>query len=146
MKHSSIADLRSATIVVPSIRTLAAIAALCAALCGCSQKENAYAPPPPPEVTVVHPIRQVVTRYLESTGTTEAFQTVELRARVPGFLEELNFKPGSAVKKGDLLFVIDKRPFQAVDRAATQVLADEAAFKAAASDARSPEGQRKAPA
>jgi multidrug efflux system membrane fusion protein len=120
----------------PSLALVAWIVSF-TALGGCAGKENAYAPPPPPEVTVAHPIRQLVTRYLESTGTTEAFQTVELRARVPGFLEQANFKPGGAIKKGDLLFVIDKRPFQAaVDRAAAQVLADEAAFKAAASDAR----------
>ena len=120
-----------------SIDTPRAILALCVVLAGCSRKENAYAAPPPPEVSVAHPIRQVVTRYLESTGTTEAFQTVELRARVPGFLEQMNFKPGSAVQKGDLLFVIDKRPFQAaVDRAAAQVMSDEAAFRAAASDAK----------
>jgi RND family efflux transporter MFP subunit len=107
------------------------------ALAACARKENVYAAPPPPEVTVAHPIRRLVTRYLESTGTTEAFQTVDLRARVPGFLEQANFKPGGAIKKGDLLFVIDKRPFQdAVDQAAAQVMANEAAFKAAVSDAR----------
>jgi len=94
-------------------------------------------PPPPPEVTVAHPIRRPVTRYLEYTGTTEPFESVDLRARVPGFLEQVQFKPGGAVKKGDLLFVIDKRTYQAaVDRAQAQVLADEAAFKAAESDAK----------
>jgi len=102
---------------------------------GC-KPANSYAPPPPPEVTVAHPIRKVVTRYLESTGTTEAYESVELRARVPGFLDQFNFKPGSAVKKGELLFTIDKRTYQAaVDRAAAQVLADEATYAAAESDA-----------
>src|SRR6476619_7364774 len=66
---------------------------------GC-KPANSYAPPPPPEVTVAHPIRKVVTRYLESTGTTEAYESVELRARVPGFLDQFNYKPGSAVKRG----------------------------------------------
>ncbi len=104
---------------------------------GCKPQTNAFAPPPPPEVTVAHPIRRPVTRYLEYTGTTEAFQTVDLRARVAGFLEQVNFKPGAAVKKGDLLFVIDKRTYQAaVDRARAQLLADEAASKAADSEAR----------
>jgi len=114
-----------------------ALAMVWIALGGCTHDANAYAPPPPPEVTVAHPIHKLVTRYLESTGTTEAYQTVELRARVPGFLEQANFKPGGAIKKGDLLFVIDKRPFQAaVERATAQVMADEAAFKAAASEAK----------
>jgi RND family efflux transporter MFP subunit len=74
---------------------------------------------------------------LESTGTTEAFETVSLRARVPGFLDQVNFKPGAAVKKGDLLFVIDKRTYQATfDRLQAQVLADDATYKAAQLDAK----------
>ncbi|MEZ6243336.1 MAG: efflux RND transporter periplasmic adaptor subunit [Phycisphaerales bacterium] len=86
---------------------------------------------------MAHPITRQITRYLESTGTTEAFESVDLRARVPGFLERVNFEPGSEVHEGDLLFVIDKRTYQAdVDRAAAQVLADEAAYQAAESDAR----------
>ncbi|MDB5293194.1 MAG: efflux transporter periplasmic adaptor subunit [Phycisphaerales bacterium] len=119
------------------VLTLLLVPASALALSGCKPKTNAFAPPPPPEVTVAHPIHRPVTRYLEYTGTTEAYQSVELRARVAGFLELVLFKPGAAVKKGDLLFVIDKRTFQAaVNRAQAQVLADEAAYKAAESDAR----------
>jgi RND family efflux transporter MFP subunit len=123
---------------LPLVRWAAAISLL---ICACNsigcKPANTYAPPPPPEVTVAHPIRKVVTRYLESTGTTEAYESVDLRARVPGFLDQVNFKPGAAVKKGDLLFTIDERTYQAaVDRAAAQVLADEAAYTAAESDAR----------
>jgi membrane fusion protein, multidrug efflux system len=111
--------------------------ALLASLSGCKREDNAFAPPPPPAVTVAHPIQRPVTQYLESTGTTEAFETVALRARVPGFLDQVNFKPGAAVKKGDLLFVIDKRTYQATfDRMRAQVLADEATYKAAESDAK----------
>jgi RND family efflux transporter MFP subunit len=79
---------------------------------------NAYAPPPPAEVTVAHPIRKQVTRYLEYTGTTEPYEAVELRARVSGFLDQVNFKPGASVKKGDLLFVIDPRVYEAQERQA----------------------------
>jgi RND family efflux transporter MFP subunit len=82
-----------------------------------------YAPPDPPEVTVAHPIRKPVTRYLEYTGTTEAHEVVELRARVAGFLDEVKFKPGAAVKKGDLLFVIDPRIYEAQVRQAEADLA-----------------------
>jgi multidrug efflux system membrane fusion protein len=104
---------------------------------GCKRDTNAFAPPPPPAVAVAHPIRRPVTRYMESTGTTEAFETVDLRARVPGFLAEINFKPGAIVHKNELLFVIDKRTYQAAcDRAQAQVLADEASYKAAVSDAK----------
>ena len=104
---------------------------------GCKRPANAFVPPPPPSVSVAHPIQRTVTRYVESTGTTEAFETVELRARVPGFLDKFNFKPGDTVKKGDVLFVIDKRSYQAAaDQAQAQVLADEATLKAAEADAR----------
>src|SRR5262249_48164246 len=57
---------------------------LVAGLPSCKPKTNAYAPPPPADVTVAHPIRKPVTRYLEYTGTTEPFEAVELRARVAG--------------------------------------------------------------
>src|SRR5262245_26421274 len=104
---------------------------------GCKSKTNAFVPPPPAEVTVANPIQKEVTQFLEYTGTTEPYETVDLRARVTGFLDQVNFKPGSKVKKGDLLFVIDKRPYQAaVARAEAQVAADEAAHKAAEQDAR----------
>lgn len=104
---------------------------------GCKRPTNAFAPPPPAAVSVAHPIQRPVTQYTESTGTTEAFESVELRARVPGFLDEINFKPGAFVKKDALLFTIDKRTYlAAVDRAQAQVLADEATLKAAESDAK----------
>src|ERR1051326_1831158 len=108
-------------------RGLWALLAAAVACGGCRPKTNAYAPPPAPEVTVAHPTRKPVTRYLEYTGTTEPFESVELRARVTGFLEGVKFKPGATVKKNDLLFVIDPRPYEAVAR---QAEADLAARKA----------------
>ena len=109
-------------------RVMFALALLATTLTGCKREGNAFVAPPPPAVTVAHPVQRQVTRYIEATGTTEPFESVELRARVPGFLEQINFKPGGAVKKGDLLFVIDKRTYQAaVDRAQARVLAAEAA-------------------
>jgi multidrug efflux system membrane fusion protein len=94
------------------------IGALLVGAIGCKPKTNAFAPPPPPEVTVAHPIRKPVTRYLEYTGTTEAFLAVDLRARVTGFLDRVEFKPGAKVKKDDLLFVIDPRVYEAQARQA----------------------------
>ena len=79
---------------------------------GCSEKVQ-VAVPPPAEVIVSHPLKKEVTQYLEFTGTTAALEFVEIRARVEGWLESIHFTPGSQVKKGDLLFVIDPRPFQA---------------------------------
>src|SRR5271157_3585419 len=94
---------------------------------GCSEKVQ-VAVPPPPEVIVSHPLKKEVTQYLEFTGTTAALEFVEIRARVEGWLESVNFTPGSQVKKGDLLFVIDPRPFQA------QVDQSEAALKGRQAD------------
>jgi len=85
--------------------------ALLGAVAGCGQS-NAYQPPPPPDVTVSVPIRRSVTNYLEYTGTTKALETVELRARVKGFLQERHFEEGNVVKAGQLLLVIDEEPFQ----------------------------------
>jgi len=104
---------------------------------GCTPHSNAFAPPPPPKVTVGHPVQQNVTHYLEYTATVEAHQMVELRARVPGFLDAVQFKPGARVKQGDLLFVIDKRTYEAaVARADAQLASDQAALQGAESDAK----------
>ena len=94
---------------------------------GCGEKAQVVAPPPA-EVIVSHPLKKEVTRYLEFTGTTAALEFVEIRARVEGWLESVNFTPGSQVKKGDLLFIIDPRPFQA------QVDQSEAALKGKQAD------------
>lgn len=79
---------------------------------GCEEK-NVYAPPPPPQVAVSKPVQKAVTDYADFNGLTQAVDYVEVRARVEGYLESINFQPGSHVKEGDLLFVIDPRPFQA---------------------------------
>ena len=103
------------------------VALACMSMLGCGEKAQ-VAVPPPPEVIVSHPLKKEVTQYLEFTGTTAALEFVEIRARVEGWLESINFTPGSKVKKGDLLFVIDPRPFQA------QVDQDEAALKGKQAD------------
>jgi len=67
----------------------------------------------PPRVTVAQPERRDVTAYVDFTGHTESVQRAEVRARVPGFLEKMNFQPGDMVKKGQLLFLIEPEPYQA---------------------------------
>ncbi len=79
-------------------------------LAGCGQ-ENAYVPPPDPEVTVTNPVQRAVTNYLEYTGTTQAVERVDLRARVKGFLKQKLFQDGSDVRAGELLMIIDEEPF-----------------------------------
>lgn len=93
---------------------------------GCAPK-NEYIEPPPPTVTVSQPIHQDVTTYIEEMGVTEAFETVEIRARVEGYLEEIHFQDGQTVAAGDPLFVIDKRPYEAErNKAAAAVTVAEA--------------------
>jgi multidrug efflux system membrane fusion protein len=80
----------------------------------------AQAPPPgPPPVTVAKPIVKDVVESDDFTGRFDAVESVEVRARVPGVLEKVGFQDGSVVKRGDLLFVIDPRPYRAaLDQAA----------------------------
>ena len=80
---------------------------------GCGQGSETFVQPAPPEVTISLPEKKEITDNLEFTGNTKAVESVEIRARVQGFLDRINFEPGQKVKAGDLLFVIDPRPFQA---------------------------------
>ncbi|MBL8643413.1 MAG: efflux RND transporter periplasmic adaptor subunit [Rhodospirillaceae bacterium] len=74
--------------------------------------------PPAPPVTVAKPLVKEVTEWDEYTGRFQAMESVEIRARVSGYLTDINFKDGEMVKAGDLLFVIDPRPYQsALDQA-----------------------------
>src|SRR6476660_3670397 len=92
------------------------------ALVGCSQRPPQLAPAGPPAVPVSHPVDRVVTDYVDFTGRTDAVQAVDVRARVTGYLVQMPFKEGAEVKKGDLLFEIDPRPYQAqLDQALGQV-------------------------
>jgi RND family efflux transporter MFP subunit len=79
---------------------------------GCNRQQTPAAPPPP-KVTVSQPVVREVIEWDEYTGRLEAVESVEVRARVSGYLESIHFQDGQIVKKGDLLFVIDPRPYQA---------------------------------
>ena len=108
----------------------ALVAGAIALLAGCGGG-NTYAPSPPPEVTVAKPVEKDVTNYVEYTGNTVAVPTVDIRARVKGFLQSVNFELSAKVKKGDLLFVIEPEPYQAqVDQCKGELQAKEAQYKA----------------
>lgn len=95
-----------------------ALAVSALALGGCDRKPAAAAAPPPPPVTVAHPLQKNITEWDEYTGRFQAVETVELRARVSGYIDQVHVNEGQLVKQGDLLFVIDQRPFRlAVDQA-----------------------------
>jgi RND family efflux transporter MFP subunit len=83
-------------------------------LAGCEDEQrNAYQPPPPPPVTVAAPQVRTVTDYVELTGTTAAVNTVQLVARVEGYLREIHFQDGQRVKQGDVLFTIEQDQYRA---------------------------------
>jgi len=78
---------------------------------GCDRKPAADGAPQLSPVTVARPIERTITEWYEYTGRFAAVETVEVRARVSGFIESIHFKEGQVVKQGDLLFVIDPRPY-----------------------------------
>jgi membrane fusion protein, multidrug efflux system len=84
------------------------------ALAGCDERAQSQAAPPPPLVTVAQPVKRTVTDWDEFTGRFEAIQEVQVRARVGGFVKSVEFKDGAIVRRDDLLYIIDPRPFEAV--------------------------------
>jgi RND family efflux transporter MFP subunit len=86
--------------------------ALAVLIASCGESQKQAAAPPPPAVTVAKPIKRTVTDFDEYVGRFTAINSVEVRARVSGYLDGVHFKDGQIVKQGDLLFTIDKRPFQ----------------------------------
>jgi len=85
--------------------------AISAVVAGCGGKPQPQAPPPP-KVTVAQPVHRMVTDYLELTGNTQAIYTVQLVARVVGYLEQVLFQDGQIVKKGQPLFVIQRNTYE----------------------------------
>ncbi len=116
------------------LRIFAALAALGLLVTGC---DKTAAPPtrPPAAVTVNQPVQREVVEWDEYPGRLDAVAMVEVRARVNGYLESIHFKDGAEVKKGDLLFVIDPRPYQAeMDRTAANVKEAETRLELAVND------------
>src|SRR6266700_1853477 len=81
--------------------------------CGPSQPRAQAGPPPDPPVTVAKPVKKMVADSDEYVGRFVAVDAIEIRARVSGYLDAVHFQDGQLVKKGDLLFTIDRRPFEA---------------------------------
>ena len=89
---------------------------------GCSRSGDAQSAPPPPEVSVAQVLQKRVKDWDEFTGRLQAVETVEIRPRVSGYIDQVAFTEGKVVKRGDLLFIIDPRPYKAdYDRAAADV-------------------------
>src|SRR5215472_17018762 len=100
--------------------------ALLALLPGCGEKPKTQ-PPPPPKVTVAQPVHRTVTDSLDLTGNTQAIYTVQLVARVAGYLDKVMFQDGQLVKRGQPLFVIQQNTYEAgLQQAEAQILLQQA--------------------
>jgi RND family efflux transporter MFP subunit len=103
------AQMRTSQSTSPKAATLGlAVTLLC--LAGC-QATNTFVPPPPPEVTVAHPVTQSIADSIEFVGTLRATATVDLRARVNGYLEKIQFEDGADVQVNQELFLIEQAPY-----------------------------------
>lgn len=103
--------------------------AIAAVLAACENRSSNVTLPPP-EVTVSNPIQRDVTTYLEYSGSTAAFESVDIRPRVSGYVETISFAPRARVKAGSVLFVIDPGPYRAkVEQAEAALDAAKAGYR-----------------
>src|ERR1700756_5234882 len=103
---------------------------LCLGLAGCTQAPSGGPAPAPAPVAVSRPVERYVADNTYFTGRVAAVDSVEVRAHVWGYLDKVNFKEGELVKKGDVLFEIDPRPYEALlNQAKAKVAQDEAQLR-----------------
>ena len=108
----------------PRLCILPLVVLIAAALSACGEKPPQAAAAPAPPVTVAQPIKRTVTDWDEFTGRFDAIEQVDVRPRVGGFVTNVEFKDGDMVRTGDLLYLIDSRPFEAVAEQANGQLSD----------------------
>ena len=108
-RHSTGHPSRMQTSGHAALSLMACAAAVALSACG---QENRFIAPPPPKVTVQLPVQQTVTPYLEATGNTASINNIKLVARVQGYVQEIKYQDGQAVKKGTPLFVIEPQPYK----------------------------------
>jgi membrane fusion protein, multidrug efflux system len=118
LARAEISNIRSLCDFMPLVVLLAVT------LSGCGDKAPQAAAAAPAPVTVAQPTKRTVTDWDEFTGRFEAIEEVQVRARVGGFVTSVEFRDGAFVNTGDLLYVIDSRPFEAVAEQANGQLAD----------------------
>ncbi|MEO8714959.1 MAG: efflux RND transporter periplasmic adaptor subunit [Acetobacteraceae bacterium] len=114
-------------------RTIPATAIAVMLLLSACKPQNHYVAPPPPKVAVATPVRRDVTRHLEVNGSVEAVSTVDLVARITGFLQQIGYQDGATVQAGTTLFTIEPEPYYAKLQ---QAQADEASAQAALANAK----------
>ena len=119
---------------IAGVRAIAVMASLLL-LTGCEQ--NTFVPPPPPSVDVAVPVQRSITRYLETTGNAAPIKSVDLVARVQGFLQSINYQDGAFVKQGTTLFTIEPETYKLkLDQARAAETGAEASLKLADADFR----------
>jgi RND family efflux transporter MFP subunit len=92
--------------------TIRIVSVVSAALALTACEQNTYVPPPPPKVDVAIPVQRNVTRFIDATGNTAAVKSVDLVARVQGFLQTIDYKDGQGVKQGQTLFTIEPETYR----------------------------------
>src|SRR5438105_13629405 len=98
-------------------------------------EQNSFVPPPPPKVEVAQPLQHPITRYLEATGNTAPIKSVDLVARVQGFLQSIKYQDGSFVKEGATLFTIEPETYKLkLDQAQAAEAGAQASVKQTAAD------------
>ena len=103
------------------------------ALSACEQ--NSFVPPPPPKVEVALPVQRSITRFLEATGNTAPVKSVDLVARVQGFLQSINYQDGTLVKEGATLFTIEPETYKLkLEQALAAEVGSQASLKQAEAD------------
>ena len=115
-------NLSSSTPIVRRVALGTVTALALAVMVGCSGSHAETAAPPPPQVTAAPVLIKPVSQWDDFSGRVEAVQSVELRPRVSGYIDKVNYTEGEEVKKGDVLFTIDARSYQAeYDRARAEL-------------------------
>lgn len=104
--------------------SLSGVMLLGSLLAGCDRGVAQNAPPPPPEVSVAQVVEQKVSQWDSFNGRFEAVQSVQLRPRVSGYIDQVNYREGDEVKKGQVLFTIDDRTYRATLEQAQAELAN----------------------
>src|ERR1700737_1441488 len=112
---------------------IALVTFVSAALSACEQ--NSFVPPPPPKVDVALPAQRSITRFLEATGNTAPIKSVDLVARVQGFLQSINYQDGTFVKEGTTLFTIEPETYKLkLEQAQAAEAGSQASLKQAEAD------------
>ena len=112
MRHPTCAAEAAPVFVLARLYKLAPVVLAGLLLAACGQ-QNTFVAPPPPKVMVAKPVTKPAVQYVEATGNTAPLMSVDLEARVQGFLEKINYKDGAAVKGGTLLFEIQRDTYEA---------------------------------